>query len=160
MQVLAALAAGLVFGLGLILSQMINPEKVLAFLDVTGRWDPSLAFVLAGAAAVSGLGYFLARRRGTPLLATEATKIERDYTTLRRRYEDLLAMRDNACSSLYRVNIERKNYLDKRTALLRERDETAEVERLKSENARLNSDKQNMQNTVNMLRAQAASHWR
>lgn len=68
-----------------------------------------------------------------------------------------LAMRDNACSSLYRVNIERKNYLDKRTALLRERDETAEVERLKSENARMNSDKQNMQNTVNMLMAQAAS---
>ena len=71
MHVLAALAAGLVFGLGLILSQMINPEKVLAFLDVTGRWDPSLAFVLAGAAAVSGLGYFLASRRGAPLLAAQ-----------------------------------------------------------------------------------------
>lgn len=68
-----------------------------------------------------------------------------------------LAMRDNACSSLYRVNIERKNYLDKRMALLRERDETAELERLKSENARLNSDKQNLQNNVNMLMAQAAS---
>ncbi len=67
-----------------------------------------------------------------------------------------LTMRDNACSSLYRVNIERKNYLDKRTALLRERNETAELERLKAENARLNSDKQNLQNNVNMLMAQAA----
>ena len=69
MQILTALAAGLIFGLGLIISQMINPEKVLAFLDVAGRWDPSLAFVLVGAAAVSGLGYFLSRRRSAPLLA-------------------------------------------------------------------------------------------
>ena len=71
MQVLVALAAGLIFGLGLIISQMINPEKVLAFLDVAGRWDPSLAFVLLGAAAVSGLGYFLSRRRSAPLLAAQ-----------------------------------------------------------------------------------------
>jgi uncharacterized membrane protein YedE/YeeE len=71
MQVLTALAAGLIFGLGLIIAQMINPDKVLAFLDVAGRWDPSLAFVLLGAAAVSGLGYFLARRRGAPLLAVQ-----------------------------------------------------------------------------------------
>jgi len=71
MQVLIALAAGLIFGLGLIISQMINPEKVLAFLDVAGPWDPSLAFVLLGAGAVSGLGYFLSRRRSAPLLAAQ-----------------------------------------------------------------------------------------
>jgi len=71
MQALNALAAGLVFGLGLIISQMINPDKVRAFLDIAGRWDPSLAFVLLGAAAISGLGYFLARRRGAPLLAAQ-----------------------------------------------------------------------------------------
>ncbi|ABE65184.1 protein of unknown function DUF395, YeeE/YedE (plasmid) [Nitrobacter hamburgensis X14] len=71
MQVLISLAAGLIFGLGLIISQMINPEKVLAFLDVAGDWDPSLAFVLAGAAAVSGLGYFFSRRRSAPLLAAQ-----------------------------------------------------------------------------------------
>ncbi len=71
MQVLVALAAGLIFGLGLIISQMINPEKVLAFLDVGGRWDPSLAFVLLGATAVSSFGYFLSRRRGAPLLAAK-----------------------------------------------------------------------------------------
>lgn len=71
MQILAAFAAGLIFGLGLIISQMFNPAKVLAFLDVTGRWDPSLAFVMAGAIAVSGLGYLVARRRGAPILAAE-----------------------------------------------------------------------------------------
>lgn len=71
MQVLIALAAGLIFGLGLIISQMINPEKVLAFLDFAGRWDPSLAFVLLGAAAVSGVGYLLSRRRSAPLLAAQ-----------------------------------------------------------------------------------------
>ena len=48
-QILAALAAGLLFGLGLILSRMIDPAKVLGFLDIAGNWDPSLALVLAGA---------------------------------------------------------------------------------------------------------------
>lgn len=71
MQVLTALTAGFIFGLGLIISQMIDPEKVLAFLDVAGRWDPSLAFVLAGAATVSALGYILSRRRRAPLLAAQ-----------------------------------------------------------------------------------------
>lgn len=71
MQVLISLAAGLIFGFGLVISQMISPEKVLAFLDVAGHWDPSLAFVLAGAAAVSGLGYFVSRRRSTPLVAAQ-----------------------------------------------------------------------------------------
>ncbi len=66
--VAAAFASGLVFGLGLIVSQMVDPQKVRAFLDVFGNWDPSLAFVMAGAIAVSGLGWVLARRRGTPVL--------------------------------------------------------------------------------------------
>lgn len=66
---LAALAAGLVFGLGLIVSQMVDPRKVLGFLDLFGAWDPSLAFVMAGAAAVSALGWVLARGRGVPVLA-------------------------------------------------------------------------------------------
>ncbi len=66
----SAFAAGLLFGLGLIVSGMANPAKVLAFLDVTGRWDPSLAFVMAGAVAVSAVGYRVARRRGRPVLAT------------------------------------------------------------------------------------------
>ena len=69
-RIVSAFAAGLLFGLGLIVSGMANPAKVLAFLDVTGRWDPSLAFVMAGAVAVSATGYFVARRRGRPLLAS------------------------------------------------------------------------------------------
>lgn len=66
----SAFAAGLLFGLGLIVSGMADPAKVLAFLDVTGRWDPSLAFVMAGAVAVSAVGYRVARRRGRPVLAS------------------------------------------------------------------------------------------
>ncbi|MBW7469935.1 YeeE/YedE family protein [Marinobacter sp. F4218] len=60
---IASLLAGLIFGLGLIVSGMANPEKVLGFLDIAGLWDPSLAFVMGGAVVV-GLGAFaLARRR-------------------------------------------------------------------------------------------------
>lgn len=67
--ILSALASGLLFGLGLIVSQMVNPAKVLGFLDVFGNWDPSLAFVMGGAVAVSALGTVLAKRRGIPVFA-------------------------------------------------------------------------------------------
>lgn len=70
-QVLAALAAGLLFGLGLAVSQMVNPAKVLGFLDLAGAWDPSLAFVLAGAVGTAAIGFRLAQRAGRPLLAPE-----------------------------------------------------------------------------------------
>lgn len=60
--------AGLVFGLGLIVSGMVNPAKVLGFLDLAGHWDPSLAFVMVGAIAVAGLGFALAVRRRTSWL--------------------------------------------------------------------------------------------
>lgn len=65
----SSFAAGLLFGLGLIISQMVNPAKVLAFLDIFGNWDPSLAFVMGGAVLVSALGYAYAKRRGVPVLA-------------------------------------------------------------------------------------------
>ncbi|MFH6786449.1 MULTISPECIES: DUF6691 family protein [Methylobacterium] len=68
-KTVSAFAAGLLFGLGLLVSGMGNPAKVLAFLDMAGNWDPSLAFVMAGAVAVSALGTLVARRRGRPLLA-------------------------------------------------------------------------------------------
>ncbi len=68
MQILMALIAGLVFGLGLILSGMSNPAKVIGFLNLAGDWDPSLAFVMAGAIAVSFLPFRLARNRSTALL--------------------------------------------------------------------------------------------
>jgi uncharacterized membrane protein YedE/YeeE len=67
---LAAIGSGLVFGAGLALSDMTNPAKVQNFLDLVGTWDPSLALVMGGALAVSALGYRIARRRGSPLLAT------------------------------------------------------------------------------------------
>jgi uncharacterized protein len=63
----AALLAGLVFGLGLAVSRMVDPAKVLAFLDVAGRWDPSLALVMAGALGVALVGYRLAFKRPMPL---------------------------------------------------------------------------------------------
>jgi hypothetical protein len=66
----AALLAGLVFGFGLALSHMVEPNKVLGFLDVAGRWDPSLALVMAGALAVTFIAYRLIGRRSRPLLAS------------------------------------------------------------------------------------------
>jgi len=60
--------AGLVFGLGLIVSGMANPAKVLGFLDLGARWDPSLAFVMAGAIAVGAVAFAVARRRTQSLL--------------------------------------------------------------------------------------------
>jgi uncharacterized membrane protein YedE/YeeE len=60
------LLAGLVFGAGLVVSQMINPKKVLDFLDVAGGWDPSLGLVIASALAVTAIGYRLAWRASRP----------------------------------------------------------------------------------------------
>lgn len=60
---LSAFGAGLVFGLGLLVSGMANPEKVLGFLDIAGLWDPSLAFVMAGAIFVGLFAFAIARRR-------------------------------------------------------------------------------------------------
>lgn len=65
---LASLAAGLIFGLGLIVSGMADPGKVLGFLDLAGRWDPSLALVMAGAIGVGVFAFGLARRRGSSVL--------------------------------------------------------------------------------------------
>jgi hypothetical protein len=68
MIVFFSFVAGLVFGLGLIVSGMANPAKVLGFLDLAGPWDPSLAFVMAGAIAVGACAFAFARRRSTTLL--------------------------------------------------------------------------------------------
>ena len=68
MSLLINLAAGLIFGLGLVISGMANPAKVLNFLDVAGHWDPSLAFVMLGAIAVTATGYRFVLRRSKPLL--------------------------------------------------------------------------------------------
>ena len=63
----SALCSGIIFGIGLALAQMIDPRKVLAFLDVGGDWDPSLLPVLC-AVVVTSAGYALLRRRAAPLL--------------------------------------------------------------------------------------------
>jgi len=59
--------AGLLFGGGLTVSQMVNPEKVISFLDITGNWDPSLAFVMGGALLVTLIGYKFVLKRSGPL---------------------------------------------------------------------------------------------
>lgn len=67
---LAALGAGAIFGLGLAISEMVNPLKVKAFLDVAGDWDPSLTLVMGGAVIVSFIAFRLTLRRPKPILAT------------------------------------------------------------------------------------------
>ncbi|MEK9673400.1 MAG: DUF6691 family protein [Rhodospirillaceae bacterium] len=67
-KIVTALAAGLLFGLGLAVSRMIDPAKVLGFLDVAGDWDPSLALVMGGALAVTIPAYRLARGAAGPWL--------------------------------------------------------------------------------------------
>jgi uncharacterized membrane protein YedE/YeeE len=78
----AAFGAGVLFGAGLVVSQMVDPGKVLAFLDFAGNWDPSLALVMAGALAVAVPGFRLAQRRDAPALGgrfevAAATHIDR-----------------------------------------------------------------------------------
>jgi uncharacterized membrane protein YedE/YeeE len=74
-KALFSLLAGLCFGLGLIVSGMANPAKVLGFLDVSGRWNPSLALVMAGAIAVGLPAFSLAKKRTHCLLGTEMPKL-------------------------------------------------------------------------------------
>ncbi len=66
MRLLSAFAIGLIFGLGIAVSGMINPAKVLNFFDLAGTWDPSLAFVMGGALAVAIPGYRLVLGRPAP----------------------------------------------------------------------------------------------
>lgn len=81
-QRISEFLTGLIFGLGLILAGMINPAKVLAFLDLSGNWDPSLALVMGGGVAV-GLGaFFVAKKQtlsyfGQPTLLPVATSIDK-----------------------------------------------------------------------------------
>jgi len=63
MTAITALLAGLLFGVGLMVSGMANPVKVLGFLDLAGRWDPSLAFVMVGAIVFGSLAFFIVKRR-------------------------------------------------------------------------------------------------
>lgn len=68
MQNIIALLCGLIFGFGLLLSGMANPEKVLGFLDISGRWDPSLIFVMIGAIVIAIVPFTFAKRRQRSLI--------------------------------------------------------------------------------------------
>ncbi|WP_181244391.1 DUF6691 family protein [Halomonas sp. ND22Bw] len=70
MRSVMAYIAGLLFGLGLAISGMTDPARVLGFLDVAGDWDPTLMFVLGGAVVTNFVGYRLAMRRPNPLFAS------------------------------------------------------------------------------------------
>ncbi len=77
-----AFLVGLLFGLGLILSDMTDPSKVIGFLDVTGTWDPSLTFVLGGAILVGSGGFTIAKKRqrsllGAPMQLPSATELDK-----------------------------------------------------------------------------------
>ena len=69
MNKLISLISGTIFGIGLVVSQMINPEKVLGFLDLFGSWDPSLAFVMIGALIISSPLFHLIKNKEKPLFA-------------------------------------------------------------------------------------------
>jgi uncharacterized protein len=71
MTMFTSLLAGLVFGLGLIVSGMANPAKIHGFLDFAGRWDPSLAFVMTGAIAVGVIAFAMANKRTVSLIGAE-----------------------------------------------------------------------------------------
>lgn len=82
MKIVMSFAAGLVFGLGLILSGMTDPSKVLGFLDLAGNWDPSLAFVMGGAILVASVAFHFAGGRPRAILGDvmqipTATQIDR-----------------------------------------------------------------------------------
>jgi uncharacterized membrane protein YedE/YeeE len=68
MRLLSAFLVGLIFGVGIAISGMINPAKVLNFFDIAGTWDPSLIFVMGGALITTFLGYRFVLRRPAPLL--------------------------------------------------------------------------------------------
>jgi hypothetical protein len=71
MRLITTYLIGLIFGLGISISGMANPAKVLNFFDIAGAWDPSLAFVMGGAVVVTFIGYRLVLGRGTPLFGTK-----------------------------------------------------------------------------------------
>lgn len=82
MSTLFSLLSGLIFGIGLILSGMTDPAKVLGFLDLAGAWDPSLLLVMGGAIAVGLAAFAIAKRRtqsllGLPMQLPTATQIDR-----------------------------------------------------------------------------------
>ena len=71
MRLVAVYLIGLIFGIGISISGMANPAKVLNFFDIAGTWDPSLIFVMGGALLVTALGYRLVLRKPAPIMAAQ-----------------------------------------------------------------------------------------
>ena len=70
-QNISALLGGIIFGAGLVIAGMTNPDKVLAFLTLNQNWDPALIFVMGSAVVVATLGFWLSKKRGAPLFDTD-----------------------------------------------------------------------------------------
>ena len=70
MNIIVSLFCGIIFGIGLVISEMINPAKVLGFLNIFGEWDPSLAFVMIGALIISTPFFHLFKKKDKPIFAT------------------------------------------------------------------------------------------
>ena len=82
LNTITAFGAGLLFGVGLLIAGMANPAKIIAFLDIAGRWDPSLGLVMLGAIAVGTIGFTIAKGRthsvlGAPMQLPTARRIDR-----------------------------------------------------------------------------------
>lgn len=69
MRIFTSFLIGVLFGLGLVISQMVNPAKIVGFLDITGNWDPTLIVVMAAALVTTFIGYRLTLSRNKPMLA-------------------------------------------------------------------------------------------
>ena len=82
MNIVVSLFCGIIFGIGLVISEMINPAKVLCFLNIFDEWDPSLAFVMIGALVISTPFFHLFKKKDKPIFATNflisnATEIDK-----------------------------------------------------------------------------------
>ena len=71
MNKLVSLVSGIIFGIGLVISEMVNPAKVLGFLDLFGNWDPSLAFVMIGALIISSPLFHVIKKRKKPIFVEQ-----------------------------------------------------------------------------------------
>lgn len=83
MRTLIGFVAGVVFGIGLLLARMVDPAKVLNFLDLTGHWDPSLAFVMGGGVIIAAIGFAIGRRQAAPWLGGTFPMLARHGITSR-----------------------------------------------------------------------------
>ena len=83
MLYLISLTSGILFGIGLAVSNMISPSKIVGFLDITGDWDPSLAFVMVGAVIVTGIAFKIILKRSKPIYQSEFNIFKNTHIDLR-----------------------------------------------------------------------------